>query len=86
MLYTPVVNRGPLGVRSPLDGLGSAPIAALDQSLPHERDRRREVGHDERRVQPQYAPAERRERAVAALISSPAVNVTDAIDFDDEAR
>jgi integron integrase len=33
MLYTHVVNRGPLGVRSPLDGLGSAPIGAVRPAL-----------------------------------------------------
>jgi integron integrase len=33
MLYTHVVNRGPLGVRSPLDVLGSAPIGAARPGL-----------------------------------------------------
>src|SRR5688500_13728846 len=60
--------------------------AWLGQRLLHERDRRREVGHDECGVQTQHAPAEGRESAVAALISAAAASVTGAVDFDDEAR
>ena len=84
MLYTHVVNRGPLGVRSPLDGLAQCRAAALAQRLPHERDRRRQVGRDESRIQPQNAPAERGERAIAARIRGSALRVTSAIDLDDQ--
>jgi hypothetical protein len=53
--------------------------------LLHERDRRREVGHDQRCVDPEHAVAELRESAVAAFIRGAATGVRGVVDLDDEA-